>query len=106
MPQLSPEALDEALHGRRVMALFHATWCPYCRTFAPVFRQAAAPAGYAPLEIVIDDDDDPLWERYAIQLVPTVLFFEEGKVIQRLDGRPGVGLTEPLLRQAIAGRAG
>jgi hypothetical protein len=37
---------------------------------------------------------NPLWEKYRIEVVPTVLFFKEKKVSERLDGVLMVGLNE------------
>ena len=50
-----------------------------------------APA-WEPIEAVIDDEDNPLWDKYSVNIVPTVLFFDQGKVVKRLDGKGGVGL--------------
>jgi hypothetical protein len=40
--------------------------------------------------------------RYEVEVFPTVLFFENGAVSKRLDGIPGVGLTEKHLVDFIA----
>jgi len=94
--------LDAALAGRKVVVLFHATWCPFCRAFAAAFRRlAVGAAGYQPLEVLLDDDDDPLWQRFGIDLVPTVIFFDDGAITGRVDGRPGVGIDEPTFVQAL-----
>ncbi|MEM3030424.1 MAG: thioredoxin family protein [Candidatus Micrarchaeia archaeon] len=85
---------------KRVAALFYATWCPFCRAFLPVFR-AAELEGWSRLEVVIDEDDNPLWEKYSINIVPTVLFFENGKISLRLDGRAGRGLSGEELEATI-----
>ncbi len=96
------DELDHALAGRKVVALFHATWCPYCRAFRPVFqRLAGQDTGYQPLEVVLDDEQNPLWDRYSIEAIPTVLFFEDGKVVRRLDARRGIGLDETMFRSAL-----
>jgi hypothetical protein len=34
-----------------------------------------------------------------VDVVPTVLLFEKGKVIKRLDGTPGAGLNEKQLKK-------
>lgn len=87
--------LAQALAGRTAAVLFHATWCPHCVRFVPVFRRAAgAQAAWRPVEAVLDDEDNPLWTEYAIEVVPTVILFEDGKVVKRLDGVPGQGLDE------------
>jgi hypothetical protein len=40
------------------------------------------------------DDKASLCEKYSVDIVPTVLLFEKGKVKKRLDGVPGAGLEE------------
>jgi hypothetical protein len=42
----------------------------------------------------LEDNDNQLWDEYDIGAVPTVIFFEDGKVTKRLDGRLGSGLKE------------
>ena len=46
------------------------------------------------IHVLLDDYDNPLWDDYEIDAVPTVIFFEKGKISKRLDGRLGVGLSE------------
>lgn len=105
MERISGEAaLDAQLPGRRVLALFHSTWCPFCRAFLPTFHKLAPQAqGWTPLEVVVDDDDDPLWDRLHVNVVPTVIAFDDGRVVARKDGRAMVGLKandlQDLLKQ-------
>ena len=97
----SEKELMAALAGRKVVVLFHATWCPFCRAFVPVFRRFAEGGAYEPLEVVLDDEEDPRWTRFSIDVVPTVIFFDDGTVTQRIDGRAGVGIEEPTFRKAL-----
>jgi thiol-disulfide isomerase/thioredoxin len=101
MQKVTDEAgLDAALGADKTIVLFHTTWCPFCRSFLPEFvRQTQAKPGV--VEAVIDDEDNSLWEKYSIEIVPTVLFFEKGKVVRRLDGKPYVGLTAGDLAAAL-----
>ncbi len=46
---------------------------------------------------VVTDDKASLCEKYNVDVVPTVLIFEKGKVTKRLDGAAGIGLTEKQL---------
>jgi thioredoxin 1 len=41
-----------------------------------------------------DDDNNPLWERYSIDAVPTIIAFEKGKIISRRDAKMGIGLVK------------
>jgi len=80
--------------SKRVLALFYASWCPFCRRFLPAFDKNYSRCGFSlALRVKVDDDDNPLWEEYSIEAVPTVILFEEGKVCRRLDGRFGYGLS-------------
>ena len=53
------------------------------------------------VEVCLDVEDNPLWESYGIEIVPTVLFFSNGEVVRRLDGKPLVGLDLGALDQAL-----
>jgi len=81
--------------GKRVLALFYASWCPFCRNFLPAFDKNYSKYGFnLILRVKVDDDDNPLWEEYSIEAVPTVILFEKEKVCRRLDGRFGYGIGE------------
>ena len=100
-----PEQAEEALKHGKVAALFYATWCHYCRAFKPAFESKAGEMrkrGYEAVGAVIDGDSNPLWDRYSIEIVPTVIFFENGKVVKRLDGKPGMGLGARDLEDALS----
>jgi hypothetical protein len=47
------------------------------------------------------DDKAKLCEKYSIDIVPTVLLFEQGTVTKRLDGELGEGLSEKQLRKML-----
>jgi hypothetical protein len=46
------------------------------------------------IRVYVDDYDNPLWEEFLLEAVPTVIFFENGKVVRRLDAGLGLGLDE------------
>jgi thiol-disulfide isomerase/thioredoxin len=71
---------------------FSADWCPYCDAFLPEF---AALEGGGPFEIAVadlTDLDSPLWDTFAVEVVPTIVVFREGEVIFRANGRSAEGL--------------
>ena len=92
----SEQSLNEELSkNEKVLALFYASWCPYCIRFVPVFNKKVADFNAGTLiHVLLDDYDNPLWDDYEIDAVPTVILFEKGKVAKRLDGKFGVGLTQ------------
>jgi thiol-disulfide isomerase/thioredoxin len=90
------ENLDAQLkNNKTVMALFYATWCPYCIRFVPVFDGKMEELGVNEVvHVILDDDDNPLWVEYDVPAVPTVIYFENGKASKRLNGRLGSGIKE------------
>jgi thioredoxin 1 len=84
----------------RVIALCYASWCPYCARLLPIFEKRAEGEGRNFL--LVRDDQESMGDKYAVKVVPTVLFFEKGEVSKRLDGVPGVGITEKQLVDFIA----
>lgn len=84
----------------RVCALFFASWCPFSRRFLPDF-DAAASANADNFACVKVDDVDDLCDDYGINVFPSVIFFEKGKVMARLDGALGRGLSEGQLAGLI-----
>jgi thioredoxin 1 len=89
-----------AILGRNeeVLVLFYATWCPYCVNFVPMFDKKIVNSSVGNvIHVLLDDFDNPLWDDYDIEAVPTVIFFEKSKVSRRLDGRSGLGLSEKQL---------
>jgi len=89
---------NELKRNKRVLALFYASWCPYCRSFVPFFESKTAGFDSSKvLHVILDDYDNPLWDDFDIGAVPTVILLKDGKVYSRLDGRFGVGLSEKQL---------
>ncbi|HUK84864.1 MAG TPA: thioredoxin family protein [Candidatus Acidoferrum sp.] len=90
------EELNNVLEKtEKVLVLFYASWCPYCTRFVPVFDKKIGKLQVeSVIHVLIDDYDNPLWDTYDIEAVPTIIFFEKGKISKRLNGRFGVGLNE------------
>jgi len=71
---------------------FLADWCPFCRDFEPSFAALAAQPGIALLVADLTDVESPLWDRFRIDVVPSVIVFRNGEPVFRIDGRSGYGL--------------
>ena len=60
---------------------FWAPWCPYCRRIAPAFDKIAEQYGDTLLVGKVNiDDAEEIADRYQIDVIPTLLFFKDGKV--------------------------
>jgi len=88
--------LDNVLRGsEKVFVLFYSSWCPFCRSFLPIFNKHAQKRGDEKfLRVKIDRFLNPIWEKYSVNVVPTVILFQRNKVYRRLNGVFGVGLND------------
>jgi len=80
---------DEALVATQglVMVDFWAEWCGPCRAIAPVLEEIAeATAGRVTLMKVNVDENPGLAARYGIRSIPTILFVNQGTVVDRVVG--------------------
>jgi len=72
-----------------VMVDFWAPWCVPCRIIAPlVERLAEQYAGRLKVAKLNVDENHELAIRYQVMSIPTLIFFKNGQVIDRIIGVP------------------
>ncbi len=104
MDVLTPKTLGSFVSGKEpTLVLFHADWCPFCRKFKPVFYSYVGKTKAKMAEAKLNEEENPLWDQFHIEVIPTVMLFMGGKVIARKDGRAGIGLDESDLKQILKG---
>ena len=84
---LTEQNFDEALIAAQGLAMvdFWAEWCGPCRAIAPVLEELAeASEGRVTLMKVNVDENSGLAARYDIRSIPTILFFKEGALVDRV----------------------
>jgi thioredoxin len=105
MEHLEPEQFDNLFaSGGRVLIMFYADWCPFCRRFKPVFESIADSNYGGKCKMYgskVNDDDNPLWDRFSINAVPTVIAFNGDQTLSRRDAKMGAGLNESDLHSII-----
>jgi hypothetical protein len=47
------------------------------------------------------DDSEEILDKYSVEIVPTVIYFENGRIKRRCDGEAGIGLSEKQLIDII-----
>jgi thioredoxin-like negative regulator of GroEL len=103
-PLKSREEFESAVRGpEKKVVLFYSAWCPFCLSFMPAFEKQAAAAPDRFLKACTDDADE-LEDLFSIDVVPTVLCFEGGKLTKRLDGQLGRGLSAEQLSAFVKDR--
>ena len=70
-----------------VVVDFWATWCGPCRALAPVVEGVASEyEGKAEIVKCNVDDCEEIAAQYSIRSIPTLIFFKDGKAVDRLVG--------------------
>ncbi|MDQ6864322.1 MAG: thioredoxin family protein [Thermoproteota archaeon] len=100
MEHLEPTQFDKLFAvGGKVLVMFYADWCPFCQRFKPLFESVAAKSSsnatnYKMYGAKVNADDNPLWDRFSINAVPTIIAFDKGNIISRRDAKMSAGLNE------------
>lgn len=78
-----------------VLVDFWAAWCPPCRLIKPILEQLAREYDGQVRVLTLDADDNPATaSRFGIRSLPTVLFFRDGVLQDRLVGAVPRGAFE------------
>jgi thioredoxin-like negative regulator of GroEL len=86
--------LEQVLKEKeKVVAMVYVSWCPFCRKALPLFEKQALGAGRGNL-LLVTDDEEHVADLYGIDIFPTLILFDRGAIVKRLDGQPGQGLSE------------
>ena len=83
------------------VVMFWATWCPFCRRFKQEFERLASAHPWRFAAVYLDDEDNPLWDDYAVDVVPTLALFQDGKVVDRLNGVLGYGISRKMVDEFV-----
>lgn len=81
-----------------VLVDFWAPWCTYCRRIAPAVDQVAGQYGEQMVVGKVNVDEQPeLAGEFGVMSIPTLLVFEQGKLVRQAVGaRPKASVLDLL----------
>lgn len=97
MKDFSQSELDSVTSSTNSLILFYADWCHYCKSFIPIFENSVKQLSDEKILfgcVKLNEDENPLWDKYGINAVPTLIAFSKNTIKDRRDARMGVGLTK------------
>src|SRR5947207_13190653 len=74
------------------VVMFWATWCPFSRRFHAEFEKLASSRPWRFAAVYLDDEENPLWEEYAVDVVGTLALFHDSKLIDEFAGSRRYGI--------------
>ena len=88
----------EVLHSEKPVLLdFWASWCGPCRMLSPIVDEVAEERTDVKVGKVNVDEQPELAGEFGVMSIPTLLVFEQGKLVRQAVGaRPKAGVLELL----------
>ncbi len=95
MKEFDSRSINYAISSKEtIIVLFYADWCPFCRAFKPVFESFEGKARVALGEAKVNEEENPMWDMFGIDVIPSLRAFRNGKMVSKADAKPGMGLSK------------
>lgn len=86
--ELNDKNFNESISGKVALIDFWSSWCNPCKMIAPIIDELADELGDRAFvgKVNIEDDADSVVGKYKVMSLPTILIFDDLKVIQQYVG--------------------
>ncbi len=94
---------EEVLQSQQPVVLdFWAEWCAPCRTISPIIKQLAEDYDGKIKVVKMNIDENPKTPgKYGVRAIPTVLAFQNGQVVEQLQGARPKAAFEEMVQKLI-----
>ena len=103
-PSNNRQSFGELIRGNTpVLVDFTATWCGPCKMMKPILEQVHKRLGEQVKIIKVDIDQSPAAANaYQVQSVPTLILFQQGKILWRNSGVIPAPQLESIIQQQLS----
>lgn len=94
-------SFKEIIQGSQLVLVdFSAEWCGPCKMMTPILKELAGKVGSDVRILKIDVDRNPaVASTYQVQGVPTLILFQDGKVLWRQSGVQSATALESIINR-------
>ncbi len=102
------EFKEKVLQSKQLVVVdFWAPWCGPCKAIGPMVEKLVASYGDQILFAKCNaDDSQETAAKYGIKSIPTLLFFKDGNVFDKITGMTNQVKIEEVLKKILAGGQG
>jgi thioredoxin 1 len=99
MNEIKDECYDEFVQDGSVVVYFAAPWCGPCKNMGPILEKLSQQYSGIQFGKVNIDNEFNLAKRFAIKSIPTMMFYNKGKIIGTLSGSQPQTKIQEVLQQ-------
>ncbi len=98
------DAFDGGFSGQgNYIVDFWAEWCPPCKMLAPILEDVAKEfTGKVTITKINVDENPATASEFGISAIPTLLFFSDGKLVERIPGAVPKQTLKDAINKAFA----
>jgi thioredoxin 1 len=103
MIAMNTELFNSSIQGDRpVLVDFWAPWCVYCRRIAPAMEKVAQQYADSVLVAQVNvDDEAALAAREQIEVIPTLVLYQNGKALGSIVAPESKARIEEFIRETL-----
>lgn len=99
--ELKTEDFDKTISKGDWIVDFWAEWCGPCRMMSPILDEAAKKMKGVKFGKVNVDSEQDLAQTYEVMSIPTLIFFKNGEIVNRVVGLQEVEDLEEVAKQSF-----